>query len=138
MAKRDIKIGVHLGAGPPPGYLWSVHILDVARGEAREFLNEDQYQHASQLVRELAREADPSHSVTQKVDPIEEYFELSDKGGILARINLRVFFHLDPGRSVLLVLGAVNKKNDGPTRMADRIRMRNRLRRYLRREYDGP
>jgi hypothetical protein len=138
MAKRDVKVGVHEGGGPPPGYRWSVHILDVAHAEAIDLLDEDQYQHAAQQVKELAREDDPSHSVTQSVDSIEAFLELRDKGGILGNINLRIFFHLDAERSVLLVLGVINKKNDGPTPKGDKVRMRNRLRRHLRGEYGGP
>jgi hypothetical protein len=138
MAKKDVKVGVREGGGPPPGYCWAVHVLDTAFDEAMGFLTEGQYQHAAQLVKELAREADPSHSVGLSVDAIEDFHELRDKGGILGSINLRVFFHLDARRSVLLVLGAINKKNDGATPQWAKLRMRNRLRRYLRGEYRGP
>ncbi len=138
MAKRDIKVGIHEGSGQPP-YRWSVHVLEVAFKEAHGFLDEDQYQHASEQIKELAREPDPSHSLTQSVDAIEDFFELRDKGGILGKINLRVFFCLNPEHSVLLVLGAINRKqNDGPTPQVDKIRMRNRRREISRRgEFEG-
>jgi hypothetical protein len=138
MAKKDVKVGVHEGGGPPPGYRWSVHVLQAAFVEANKFLCQDQYQHVAQQIKELAREDDPSHSLTQSIDAIEDFFELKDKWGILRNINLRVFFHLDSDRSILLVLGAINKKNDGPTPRGDKIRMRNRLRRYKRGEFQGP
>lgn len=86
MAKRHVKVGVREGGGPPPGYRWTVHILNVAFVEAMDLLDADQYQHAAQQVRELAREDDPSHSVTQSVDSIEAFFELRDKGGILGNM----------------------------------------------------
>jgi hypothetical protein len=137
MAKKDLKVGVHEGGGPPPGYRWSVQVLNVAFGEAMSFLDADQYQHASQQVKELAREADPSHSVTQSVDRVEDFYELRDKGGILGNINLRIFFHLNVDQSVMVILGAINKKNDGPTPQGVKVTVRNRLRRYLRGEYES-
>jgi hypothetical protein len=138
MAKRDVKVGVNEGGGPPPGYRWSVHLLDVAFDEAMSFLDADQYQHAAQLVKELAREQDPSHSAGQSVDAVGDFLELRDKGGILRNINLRVFFHLDADRSVLVVLGAIHKKNDGPTPPWVKTRINNRLRRYRRGDLTGP
>ena len=138
MAKKDLRTGVHEGGGPPPGYRWSVLVLEDAFEEAMAFLDEDQYQHAAQQVKELAREEDPSHSVTQSIDAIEDFHELRDKGGILGNINLRVFFYLDSDRSLIVVFGATNKKNDGPTPRRVKLRMRSRLRRYLRGEYRGP
>jgi hypothetical protein len=36
-----------------------------------------------------------------------------------------------------VVLGTVVKKNDGPTRTGDKVRMRRRLRRYLNGEYSA-
>jgi hypothetical protein len=137
MAKKDLKVGVNEGGGPPPGYRWSVHIIQAAFVEANKFLSEDQYQHAAHQIKELASEDDPSHSISQSIDAIETFFELRDKGGILGNINLRIFFHLDRDRSILLVLGAINKKNDGPTPIGDKIRMRNRLKRYKRGEFQG-
>lgn len=138
MAKRDLRVGVHGGGGPPPGYRWSVHVLGAAFDEVKGFLDEDQYQHAAWQVKELAREADPSHSIAQSIDRVEDFHEFRDKGGILGNVNLRIFFPLDTTRSVILVLGAVNKKNDGPTPQWVKVRMRNRLRKYRRGEYEGP
>ena len=134
MAKHDITVGVHQGGGPPPHYRWSVHILEIAFREAVGFLKDYQYEHVSELIREL----DPSHSQTQSVDAIEDFFELRDKGGVLGNVNLRVFFYLDKDRSVILILGAISKKNDGPTPLGDKVRVRNRLRKYLRGDFERP
>lgn len=41
LAKKLLKIGVQRGAGPPPGYRWTVLILDIAFDEAMSFLSED-------------------------------------------------------------------------------------------------
>ena len=39
MEQKPIKVGVTEGQGPPPGYNWSVWILDSAFDEAQGFLN---------------------------------------------------------------------------------------------------
>jgi hypothetical protein len=78
VAKKPVKVGVHQGGGPPPGYRWTVQILDCAHGEAMGFLNADQYEHLAAQIRELASEADPTHSVTQSIDAVEDFFELRD------------------------------------------------------------
>jgi hypothetical protein len=107
-----------------------VLILDAAYREAMRFLSEDQYQHLAMQFKELAREADPTHSVTASVDQVEDFYELRDKGGILGGLNVRVFFSLDRDRSAIVVLGAVKKQNDGPTPKGDKVRMRRRKRTY--------
>jgi hypothetical protein len=38
---KDVKVGVQRGGGPPPGYRWTVLILDMAYDEAKKFLNDD-------------------------------------------------------------------------------------------------
>ncbi len=124
--KKKIKIGVKEGGGPPPGYRWNVQILDVAFGEAMDFLDPDQYDHMASQVRELANQGDATHSDTIDVRPIEDYHEIRDKGGILKRLNVRVFYFVHQSARTLVVIGAINKKNDGPTPLGDRVRMRRR------------
>lgn len=132
--KRLIKVGVHQGDGPPPGYFCSVLILDFAFEEAMGLLNEDQYQHIAMQVKELATQQDPTHSQTVDVRPIEDFYEIRDKGGILGKLNVRVFFDWDKERRALVILGIIHKQNDGSTPPGDRLRMRHRRNRYRRGE----
>ncbi len=138
MAENQLKVGVWQGGGPPPGYRYTVLIPDVAYDEAIGFLRPDQYSHAAEMVKDLAAQDDPTHSPSQRVEAIDDYHELKDKGGILGKINLRVFFYVDKARSVLLVLGAINKNIEGQTPRSVRIRMRRRLRKYLNGEWRFP
>jgi hypothetical protein len=135
---KQLKVGVEEGAGPPPGYRWTVLILDIAYEEAMDFMNEDQYQHIAMQVKDLATEIDPSHSRTVSVDAIGDFHELRDKGIALGGMNVRVFFYLDKARSALVVLGAIKKQNDGPTPIGARKRMARRLRKYINGDYGGP
>jgi len=135
MAKRFIKLGVRRGGGRPPGYLWTVAIIDDAYDEAIKRFNRAQYKHLAHQFKTLAGEMDPSHSRLLSVDAVEDYFELRDKGGILGGLNARIFFYIDKSRNSILVLCADLKQNDGPTPIGIKIRCRYRLRRYLRGEY---
>ena len=131
--EKKLEVGVRIGGGSPPGYLWNVVILKVARKESLKFLDETQYQHVSEQVKEMAREADPSHSQTQSVDDLGDFMELRDKGGPLGKINVRVFFFLDKEKTPgsIVILGAIKKENDGPTPGAVKVCMRRRKRLYL-------
>ena len=74
-----------------------------------KILNQDQYEHLAQQFRELARQDDPSHSVTIDVKAIEDDLELRDEGGILGKLNVRVYFFLPkPSRSIVVL--SVDKK----------------------------
>lgn len=135
MARKQIRIGVSAGAGPPPGYSWSVWILDLAFKEAREVLNDDQYRHVAVQFQDLSREQDPTHSTTCDVRAIEDFFELRDWGGVLGGLNLRVFYGVDKLRRAIVVLGTIVKQNNGPTPLGDKIRLRRRWRKYSQGDY---
>ena len=110
MGKKQIKVGVRHGDGPPPGYVWSVGILDFAFAEVMGFLNEAEYGHIAMQVKELAREDDPSHSRTASVDQIQGFFELREKGGILGKKNVRIFFGLDKSKKTIVILGGLKRR----------------------------
>lgn len=130
--RRNPKVGVHRGGGPPPGYRWTLLILDPAYDEARKFLDYEQYEHLARQFRELAREADPTHSSACDVEPVEDFYELRDKGGVLGKsTNVRVFFHVEKSNRSIVVLHAIFKKNDGPTPRSAKINARSRKRAYL-------
>jgi len=96
-----------------------------------KILNKSQYDHLARQVRELATQEDPSHSTSIDVAPIEDFLELKDKGGILRKLNIRIFFFVHKEDRSIVVLGTIGKHNDGPTPQGDKILMRNRKSRYL-------
>ncbi|MGE3107327.1 MAG: hypothetical protein AB7G11_14015 [Phycisphaerales bacterium] len=132
---KPLKVGVRAGAGPLPGYLWSVYYLTVARDEAMGFLNDGQYAHAVDLVRALASEADPTHPATVTVEAVEDFHELKDKGGILGKINLRLYFTVSPKEKAIVILAAIKKEAEGQTPGWVKIRVRNRLRKFREGEF---
>ena len=135
MAGESLKVGVWRGDGPPPGYRYTVLIPSVAFEEAMSFLTPDQYEHAKCLMKDLATHDDPTHSVTQRVEAIGGYYELKDKGGVLGKVNLRIFFHVGKSPPVIVILGVINKKNEGQPSNAVKMRIRRRQRKYLNGEW---
>jgi hypothetical protein len=107
---------------------WELGYLEAAEKEARSFLTEEQYAHAIQLFDDLAYESNPTKSETQDVSKIYEFYELRDKGGILGKINLRVYFTIFKERKLILVLATYKKEDDGKVPQHIVIRVRNRLR----------
>lgn len=133
--KKPLKVGVKAGQGSPP-FLWDIGILDVAYSEARDFLSDDQYRHLRQQVQELARSPEPTAVATVDIRPVESFYELKDKGGILGNINVRLFFGVDKeGARSIVVLGVINKKNEGKTPQGTKILMRRRWRDYQNGNY---
>lgn len=65
------------------------------------------------------------------VREIEFFYEIRDKGGVLRKLNVRVFFFVRKETRTIVVLGAIKKENNGPTPTGDRVSMRRRMRLYL-------
>lgn len=138
MAKaKAVKTGLRAGGGPPPGYHWSVHYLSAARNEAHGFLTDVQYAHVIDLFKALASEPDPTHPVTVTVETIENYYELKDKGGVLGKINLRVYFTVFEKERAIVVLAAIKKEADGQAPRWVKTRVRVRLRRFRESGFGG-
>lgn len=135
MSKKQIKIGVRATEGPPPGYKWNAWIIDFSYDEVRGFLTEAQYQHMAMQVKEIAREDDPTHPATVSVDAIEDFYEIRDKGGILGKKNVRIFFGIDKESRAIVILGGIKKENNGPTPEGDKVTMKRRWRKYSNGEY---
>ena len=132
--KKRMLVGAKVGGGPPPGYVWNVVHLSVARDEALKFLEEHQYEHLVDQFKALAREKDPTHPTT--VDVTSGCWELRDKGGPLGNVNTRVFFLVDKEDRSIVILGAFKKEAEGSTPRATKRLMKTRQRKYLNGEYE--
>jgi hypothetical protein len=79
----------------------------------------------------LARQDDLTHGDTIDIRPVEDFFEIRDKGGILRKLNVRVFYFVYKPTRTMVILGTIKKENDGPTAVGDKFTMRRRRRLYL-------
>jgi hypothetical protein len=108
-----------------------VIVLDQAYKEATQLLDDDQYAHLAAQVKDLARESEPTRSRTVDVRPVEDFYEIRDKGGILKRLNIRVFFLVHKAKRLLVILGVMNKKNDGPTPTVNKLLVAYRMKKFI-------
>lgn len=132
--EKKLKIGVSVGGGDPPGYLWNVVFLTVARKEAMALLDESEYHHIADQFKAMAYEKSPTTSPTVWVEPIEDFFELKDK---FKNRNIRVFFAVYGGKEKnIVVLGTIDKDNNDQTPFHVVLRIRRRKRWYEEGEYD--
>lgn len=102
--------------------------LDAAVKDAREILTEDQYAHLVQQFDLLALDQDPRRPASHDVRPIEGLYELREKGGVLGRLNVRVFFAVLDEENLIVVLGCFKKEAEGQTPTHIKLKMRNRMR----------
>jgi hypothetical protein len=130
-----LKVGVKEGGGPPPGYQWSVGIIDFVFAEAIDVFRQSGYDHMALQIKELAMQDDPTHSVAVDIRPIETFYELRDKGRPFGGANVRLFFGVDKTRKAIVPLGAIKKQNNGKTPHGDVVVMRRRWRKYLAGDY---
>ncbi|MFW6125410.1 MAG: hypothetical protein ACOC46_04610, partial [Pirellulales bacterium] len=67
-----------------------------------------------------------------------QFYELQDEGGILGKLNVRVFFGIDDHRRSIVVLGAIKKESDGATPRGTVVTMNRRWRNYVEGHYGYP
>ena len=123
----SIRAVLRQGSGDPPAQ-WSVYVLEAANTSAEKLLNPEQREHVIEQVRDLARHADPGRSNVLDIDRVEDFYELRDKGGLLGKINLRVFYFFRKDKRTLVILGVERKEAEGQTPAWMKIKMRARKR----------
>ncbi len=116
-AKEDIK--------------WNLAYIEKAAHEGRKILNEVQYAHTVQQFDELALEEEPTKSPTQEIEEVENFYELKDKGGVLGKINLRVYFAIIKEKRIIVVLCVYKKEEEGQVPSYIKTKVRNRLRHVM-------
>jgi len=126
MARKTRKEGGHEAQNLPHGKAgefgakpdskskeWVVVILEVAKKEGRKILSDFQYDHVVEILKRLVHFGNAEEVSDLKIEPIESFYELKEKGGILGRINLRVYFGTIPEEGELVVAKTYKKEDDG-------------------------
>jgi hypothetical protein len=110
-------------------------LIDFVVRDTTKLLGATGYEHLAMQMRELAACEEPTSCETVDVKAIEDFYEIRDKGSPFGGANVRLFFGVDKANRCLVPLGTIKKQNDGPTLLGDKIRMRDRWRRYRNGEY---
>jgi hypothetical protein len=108
----------------------SVIVLAVAKKEGRDFLTETQYVHITNIIKLPANFDDPAAMSALRIEPIADFFELKEKGGILGKTNVRIYFGFDPNTRQVVVAKAYKKEVEGQTPRHVVINVQARLRAY--------
>jgi mRNA-degrading endonuclease RelE of RelBE toxin-antitoxin system len=110
---------------------WELGYLEKAATEARKFLSEEQIAHVVELFDQLAYEPDPARSERVDVRKIEDFYEVRDKGGVLGKINVRVYFTVLGKHRVILALHVYKKEDEGKPPRHVMTTVRRRLRKVM-------
>jgi len=108
--------------------LWNLAYGDAAAKEGRAILDDAQYTHVREQFELMAEFENPRSVQVLDVQPIDDFFELRDKGGILRKLNLRVYFGILEESRTIVVVGCYKKEEDSKLPVHVRLRMKNRLR----------
>ena len=136
MSKKKVVLSHNV---PPPAAI-AVDRIDsfkVAVKEAKDFLDGPRYEHAVDLVKRLRDFGDSQQCADLDISPIRGFYELSDKGGVLGKINLRIYFSFFATWRTIVVLGAWKKEAERKTPGYIIDRMENRMDWYLRLRTNG-
>ena len=110
---------------------WDVHVLKAARLEGRKILTDVQYDHVVEVLKRLTDWEDKAEISDLRIEKIESFYELKDKGGVLGRLNLRVYFAALPENKDIIVLKTYKKEEDGACPRYITINVESRLDEFL-------
>jgi hypothetical protein len=116
MNKRNRRTdGEHEAAKGQGKHAWVVVALDVAKAEGRKILSAVQYEHIKEILQRLVDFGDKEELSDLSIEQIGSFWELREKGGVLGRINLRVYFGTLPEDWELVVAKTYKKEDNGKT-----------------------
>lgn len=105
---------------------WKLGYLDVSSKDA-DFLTDEQYDYVVDQFFDMADFHDPLQCQTVDVRRFEDCFVLHDKGGILGKINLRVYFTILWDKKAIIVLASFKKEAENQVPRAMKMRIERRL-----------
>ncbi len=103
---------------------YRVVALAAAVEEAKKILTDVQYKHVVDLVRRLAWFGHPEKLTDvdiEKMRGMKGVWELKEKGGVLGKINLRVYFFVGKEEIVLLKTYKKTQSGSPPTHILENL-----------------
>jgi hypothetical protein len=124
--KEDVDDGAAQESDEP----WDVVILEAAIKEGRKILSQTQYEHIVSILKRLVDFGNDEELSDLKIEQISSFWELKEKGGILGKINLRIFFGTIPEERELVVAKTYKKEAENQTPSYIIIAVEDRLEDY--------
>ena len=108
----------------------TVVVLPIVAKEGWDELTPGQYQHVKDLLKQLVGFGRREYESNLTIAPFGEFWELKEKGGVLGRKNIRVYFRFDSEANEVVVLHTYKKEDDGQAPPHIMIRLKNRWNLY--------
>jgi hypothetical protein len=115
--------------GPSPRK-WELVVLPVVKKEGHKILSDVQYDHVVEVLKRLVDFGNKEEIGDLDIKPIQSFFEPKEKGGLLGRINLRVYFGTFPEENKLVIAKAYKKDEEGPPPRHIVLLVQDRLEQY--------
>jgi len=109
---------------------WVVVILESAKKEGHKILTDPQYEYIKGILKRLTDFGNDEELSDLRIEPIEDFGELKEKGGVLGKINLRIYFGAEPEDKEVVVAKAYKKEDEGRAPRHVVIAVQNRLEEY--------
>jgi len=113
-----------------------VVVLAVVKKEGRAELTPGQYLHVTDLIKQLVGFGQRKFETLLRIEQFHDFWELKDKGGVLGKKNIRVYFAIDDDANEVIILHFANKKNEGSPPRHLKVKLKNRLRLYKKQELE--
>ncbi len=117
------------GARPKP---LTLVVLQRAIEEGHDELNDGEYWHCVAILKKLRWFRDAAKCAQLKIKPIDGIFELSERGGLLGKKNIRFYFKTIDEMDELVVLKTYRKDEEDQTPRHVIINAKTRLGQYKR------
>lgn len=115
----------------------AVVVLRAPKKEGHEILNDFQYWHVAKVIMRLADFGDKAAIADLRINPFGKYWALKLKGGVLKKVNLRVYFAFLGDRREIVILKTYKKEEEGQAPPHIEITLDDRLEDYLAGERQG-
>ena len=107
---QDARRGPHTGGYESNKLV--VVVLEAAKREGHKILNDLQYEYIRQMVQRLEDFGNRKELCDLDIRSISTFWELREKGGVLGKINLRVYFGLMPEEGEVVIAMAYKKEEE--------------------------
>ena len=110
---------------------WQVVVaLAVAKKEGREELTDGQYLHVTDLIKQLVGFGSRRFASELRIEQFGDFWELKDKGGVLGKKNIRIYFAHESDLNEIVILHFAKKESEGKPHPHLKFKLKNRLREY--------
>jgi hypothetical protein len=109
----------------------TIVVLGASKAEARAILSDSQYWYAVGLVKRLVDFGNKAATTDLRIGPFKKFWSLKLKGGMLKKINLRIYFAFVQEKNEIVVLMTYKKEEMRRVSPHVAITLEDRLEDYL-------